>query len=418
MTMRRWLLTIAICIVALPLGGQQTLSPAPGVPRLTIEDLLRWRIPSNPVLSPDGRRVAFLVTENDFEKSRVVAHLWWADVESRQARRLTHVDDTVSSPRWSPDGRYLAFLSTRGVAGDGRPRAQVWLLPVDGGEPLALTRTQRGVRHYRWAPDGKAVYYVTDETVPTAVEKLRERRREQRLDAYTVDEEKLRREIWRVTVDGRRTERAFAGDLGLDSFELSPDARWIVYRSNGTGDPDHSRRHDLWLLDVAAGRARQLVKREGAESSLAWSPDSARIAFLAPRDPQINSSQDEVVVVPVAAPAGAAQPEPQQVMKNFSGDIERLHWAKGDAIYFSAGVRTGNQLFRLNPADGVARALTPDTAFLADAHWRNDDAVAIAEGPDALPDVVLVRSGLAGLETVKLTDLNPQLKTFALGAQE
>lgn len=422
MKTHRLLLNVAISAVlslaALASLAQQAASPAPGAPRLTIEDLLRWRIPSNPVLSPDGRRVAFLVTENDFEKSRVVVHLWWADVESRQARRLTHTDDAVSSPRWSPDGRHLAFLSTRGAAADGRPRAQVWLLPVDGGEPFALTRTQRGVRHFRWAPDGRAVYYVTDETVPPALEKLRERRREQRLDAYTVDEEKLRREIWRVTVEGRRAERVFAGDLGLDSFELSPDARWIVYRSNGTGDPDHLRRYDLWLLDVAAGRARQLVKRDGAESSMAWSPDSTRIAFLAPRDPRINSSQDEVFIVPVAAPAGAALPEPQQATRNFSGDIEHLHWTKGDAIYFSAGVRTGNQLFRLNPADGVTRALTPDTAFLADAHWRNDDAVAIAEGPAALPDVVVVRSGLAGLETVALTDLNPQLKTFALGAQE
>ena len=397
-----------------------------GANRVTIEDMLRWRIASNPVLSPDGRRIAYLVTENDFEKSRPVTHLWWVDVETRQTRRLTQTDNGAADPRWSPDGRWLAFLTTRGSEDPKKPRTQVWLLPVEGGESFALTRAAQGVAHYRWAPDGKSVYYVAPQPLPAPAEALRERRQQQKLDAVVVDEEKPRKEIWRVLVEDRRAERVFAGDLGVNEFEPSPDGRSIVYRTNYTGEPDHSRKYDLWVLDLATGRARQLTRRDGEERSAVWSPDSTRVAFLAPRVPEVNFSQEEIFVVAVTAPApatgtaGEAQlPEPQRLTKDFSGAIERLRWpARGDAICFAAGIRAGSRLFRLNPADGSVRAASVETAYFAEADFSGDTIAAVAQGPDSLPEIALLRTGTTPAEPQRLTDLNPQLKDFSLGATE
>jgi dipeptidyl aminopeptidase/acylaminoacyl peptidase len=390
--------------------------------RLTIEEMLRWRIASNPVLAPDGKRIAFLVTENDFEKSRPVTHLWWVETETRRARRLTQTDNGAADPRWSPDGRWLAFLSTRGSEDPKKPHAQVWLLPVEGGEAFALTRAPQGVLHYRWAPDAKSVYYAAPQPPPAPAEALRARREQQKMDADIVDEEKPRHEIWRAAVEDRRAERVFSGDLGLDEFEPSPDGRSIVYRTNYTGDPDHSRKYDLWLLDIAAGRARQLTSRDGEERSAVWSPDSMRIAFLAPRVPEINYSQEEVYVVPVAAQAAAGEtslPEVRQLTKDFAGAIERLQWpAKGDSICFAAGVRAGNRLFRLSPADGSLRAAGPETTYLSEADFSGDVIAGIVQGSSMLPEVAVIRSGAAPAEPQSLTDLNPQLKEISLGAVE
>jgi dipeptidyl aminopeptidase/acylaminoacyl peptidase len=424
----KWLRLVPVLLVGAGLVavGSAQLRPG-GANRLTIEDTLRWRIASNPVLSPDARRIAYLVTENDFEKSRPVTHLWWVDTETRQARRLTQTDNGASDPRWSPDGRWLAFLSTRGSDDPRKLRAQVWLLPVEGGESFALTRASSAaadVLHYRWAPDGKAVYFVAPQPLPTPAEAFREQRQKQRMDAVVVDEEKPRKEIWRVALEDRRAERIFAGDLGLDEFEVSPDGKWIVYRTNYTGEPDHSRKYDLWLLELATGRARQLTRRDGEERSAVWSPDSARVAFLAPRVPEINYSQEEVFVVPIAPPApavaGEAQPpEPQRVTKDFAGAIERLQWpARGDAIWFAAGLRTGNQLFQLNPADGTVRPANAENVFLTDADGNGESVAAVVEGPNSLPEIALLRLGATPSEPQRLTDLNPQLKEFAVGAQE
>jgi len=428
---------LALCLL---LGGASAESaraqakPAPH--RLTIEDALRWRIPSNPVLSPDGKRAAYLVSENDFEKSLVVTHLWWVDTQTRQARRLTQTADGAGAPRWSPDGHWLAFLSARsgGDESPGKHKRQVWLLPVDGGEAFALTRAPEGVLHYRWAPDSKTVYFTAREPLPKAAEELRAQQQKRKIDAVVVNEPKYRKEIWRAFIEERKLERIFPGDFGLDSFEPSPDGKWIVYRTNYTGEPDDDRKYDLWLLELATGRARQLTKRDGQERSPVWSPDSTQVAFLAPRVPEISYSQEEVFLVPI--PASAEMPEPRRLTRNFSGNIEGLRWpSQGQGIYFAASVRTGNRLYVLNPADGTVRPASSENSFLTEPHWLDDASacVAVLEGPTSLPDLVVLRGGgpaelrfldSGGLHRSpetgpeRLTDLNPRLKEFALGAQE
>ncbi|MBI3662195.1 MAG: S9 family peptidase [Acidobacteria bacterium] len=386
--------------------------------RLTIEDALRWRLASSPALSPDGKRVAYLVSENDFEKSRVVTHLWWVETDTKQARRLTHSDAGAAAPLWSPDGRWLAFIAARN--GDEKSRKpQVWLLAVAGGEAAQLTRAPEGVLHYRWSPDSKTVYYVAREPLARPLAALREEQRQARNDSVVVDEEKFRREIWRVSLDDRRADRLFVGDPGLEDVAPSPDGKWLLYRTNYTGEPDHSRRFDLWLFDLATRKPRQLTRRDGQERSPVWSSDSARVAFLAPRVPEIVFAQEEVFTVPVAFTG--EPPEPQRLTKDFAGNIERLHWpAGGDGIYFAAAVRAGNRLFRLNPADGSVRPASSETLILSDADWTPDGAScsALQEGPDALPDLVLLRPASTLVAPAPLTALNPQLKSFALGAQE
>ncbi len=390
-------------------------APAPASPRrLSFEDLLRWRLPSSPAVSPDGKRIAFLLAENDLEKSRVLTRLWWVDADTRQTRRLTNLEETVAAPAWSPDGRWLGFITGRSVDGIAKP--QVWLLPADGGEAFALTSAPEGVRYWRWAHDSLSVFYAAN--APSALAALRELNLKAKKDAVVVDEERPRREIWRVTIESRQAARISPGDPGLVDFAPSPDGKWLVYRSNLTGDPDHETRVNLWLLNLATRQASALVERPGEETTVVWSPDASLIAFLAPREAELRYSQPEVFLMPVAWPG--ARPEPQPRTREFTGTIEALHWPRGNTLYFAAAVRTASQLFLLDLADGGVRPASPPAHFLSEPAWNTDGAVcaALLESPTALPDIALLRPAAAQVEPLKLTDLNPQLKTFALGPQE
>src|SRR5690349_14587214 len=81
--------------------------------RITPRALLELKIPYDPHVSPDGKRVVFAVTEADFEESRWVSHLWLAETDEGKARRITFSYEGEHAPRWSPDGRHIAFLSAR-----------------------------------------------------------------------------------------------------------------------------------------------------------------------------------------------------------------------------------------------------------------------------------------------------------------
>src|SRR5438874_2324315 len=105
--------------------------------KITTEDLLRMRFPSEPRLAPDGSAVAFVLTEIDRAKNCYVSHLWLAPVPAGRPaappRQLTFAAAQDRSPRWSPDGRRLFFVSDRSETW------QLWVLPLDGGEPRVLT---------------------------------------------------------------------------------------------------------------------------------------------------------------------------------------------------------------------------------------------------------------------------------------
>lgn len=413
---------LTFLLLAFPCAPQAPgAAAAPTGKRLSLDDVLRWRIGSSPAVSPDGRRAIFLVDENNFEKSQVITQLWMVDTTSKFTRRLTHSDGRVGAPRWSPDGRWISFLAARGPEPE-REKAQVWLLAADGGEAFPLTQSAEGVSHYAWAPDSRSVFYVAPAPPAGPLQALRERRQESKADQYVVDEESPRREIWRITVEDQRAERVYAGDPGVDEFAVSPDGRWLAFRSNRTGDPDDDAKYNLYLLEVATRRARPLTSRGGEERSPVWSPDSTRVAFLAPRDTGITYSQEEVFVVALSAAASAAgePPEPQRLTRNFVGAIERLHWPKGNSLFFAAAVRTESGLFALDAASGAVTAASPEKWHLSGADWTSDGAacVAFAEGPAALPDLVVLRPASAMVAPQKLTDLNPQLAQFALGAQE
>ncbi len=358
----------------------------------------------------------------------MVTQLWWVDTATKETRRLTHTDGQLSTPRWSPDGQWISFLAARGSEPDAE-LAQVWLLSASGGEAFPLTEAPEGVLHYAWAPDSNSIYYVAPASPPDAVRALRERRQEQKADHVVVDEERPRREFWRVVIEGQDTERIYAGDPGVDEFAVSPDGRSIVFRTNGTGDPDDDARYNLSLLDIAAKRARPLATRDGQERSAVWSPDGTRIAFLAPRDPAISYSQDEIflLAVPAAgaarsnASAGASKPaEPQRLTRDFAGAIENLYWPKGNAIFFAAAARAGNRLYALDASSGAVTPASAEKSYVTDAHWNADGStcIVLTEGPQALPEVAVLRIASSTAQPQPLTDLNPQLKEFALGAQE
>src|SRR5579885_3375313 len=73
--------------------------------RLTARAMLEAKRLSDPKIHPDGRRVAFVVTEADFHESRWVSHLWlteWLPPEEPE------MEEAASSTEKEPGGQGAA----------------------------------------------------------------------------------------------------------------------------------------------------------------------------------------------------------------------------------------------------------------------------------------------------------------------
>src|SRR2546429_3222218 len=122
--------------------------------RLTIEQLIDIKHPSNPVWSPDGKHVVFTWDLAG------VANLYVANADGQgQPQALTSFPEgQVEGAFWNEDGDKVYFPH------DG----DLWQVPVSGGTPKPVwSKPDRG-RDIVPSPDGKRVAFVRNS--PTAAE--------------------------------------------------------------------------------------------------------------------------------------------------------------------------------------------------------------------------------------------------------
>src|SRR5262245_3384821 len=122
---------------------------------LELEDMFRIKRVSDPQLSPDGRWVAYVVTEVNKAENTLNSDIWLVASDSGEPRPLTSSPKHDRHPRWSPDGKWIAFESNR--AGS----FQIYVIRTDGGEARQLTTLSTEATQPVWSPDGKKIAFVS-----------------------------------------------------------------------------------------------------------------------------------------------------------------------------------------------------------------------------------------------------------------
>jgi dipeptidyl aminopeptidase/acylaminoacyl peptidase len=93
----------------MPAGARRSVGP---------DDLTKLRGVGDPQISPDGTRVAFVVTTASEERDEYLSNIWVVATDGGEPRRFTTGSTRDTHPRWSPDGHWLAFVSDRGAKKD------------------------------------------------------------------------------------------------------------------------------------------------------------------------------------------------------------------------------------------------------------------------------------------------------------
>src|SRR3981081_3656740 len=98
------------CALVVVLAASSLASAQGGKRALSLDDLGKLKEVRDPQCAPDGKSVAFVVSQIDVKEDKAnIAHIWMVGVDGQNERQITSSTDTESLPRFSPDGKYLAF---------------------------------------------------------------------------------------------------------------------------------------------------------------------------------------------------------------------------------------------------------------------------------------------------------------------
>ena len=336
---------------------------------LEIDDLFRIRRVSDPQLSPDGKWIAFVITDVNKENNSFSRDIYIISSQGGELRRLTTHPANDVHPRWSPNGKTIAFESDR------TGESQIWLINIDGGEAKQLTDVATGASNPVWSPIGKAIAFISS-VYPEYSSKpfnesndLNKKKDEQKAKSkvkarimkkllyrhWNVWTNEKRQHIFVTPLAGGEPRDYTPGDRDAvptsstfsagDDFDFSPDGSEIAYTSPPAENEAWNTNHDVFIAS-SDGKVTQLTTNPAADGFPRYSSDGKYIAYRAQRRPGFEADKWELMLYDRKSKTHVSLTE------NFDASVGSFVWdSKNAKIFFTSEESANQQIFSVNIKD-------------------------------------------------------------------
>jgi dipeptidyl aminopeptidase/acylaminoacyl peptidase len=347
--------------------------------RIAIEDLLSFRWVADVALSPDGRTVAYTHEviarpsggAGDGPSHEYHAHIWLADTAEGTPRSFTTGPHRDRRPLWSPDSGSVLFVSDRGApaSAGAKPPKHLWIIRLAGGEAQRITQADHNPAEAVWSPDGTHVAFSgkTPQTEGPASDVKIITRLKHKFDGEGFWDNRYKH-IFVVPASGGPARQITTGDFDHREPAWSPDGARLAFVANRSESADATNVADVWVATVATGELRRLTAGVGPVSTPVWSPDGSQMAYLGHENVCMQASNMMLWVVDAhgrSAPRALSRHYDRSLIHHTLSDM-RAHphagqptWSPDGRFVFVMVAEGGTtQLAAVEVATGTVRLMT------------------------------------------------------------
>lgn len=373
--------TVSVLVLALALPVMPAFAQ-PAQP-FTVDDMLRIEELSQPVFTPDGSAVTYVVT-GPGDGDSFQSDLWQAAWDGSGAVPVfPTLDRDETSPAWSADGRVLAFLRS-GAEGE---RTQLWV-SEGGAPPRKVSNLPAGVSRYTLSPDGRSAVVVTEvgsnvTAEPPAVAPPIVITRFAAREDYRGWVDDRRTHLFRVDIATGEATQLTSGDFDVDLPSFSPDGSQIAFVSRQCDPVGRKRCSDVYVMPANGGSARRIDSYEGEDADPGsdttppqWSPDGQRLVWLRNSGPEEETWYNPLQLV-VADLATGRESTPAWIDRWF----QRPQWTSdGRHILALVEQPLDTWLARIDPVTEKVEYLTSGQRFAYDYAQAPDGRLVVLDG--------------------------------------
>lgn len=314
---------------------------------------------SDPVVSPDGKKILFGIAYESVEQNKSNRDLYVMNIDGSEQNRITRTAKSENNAVWINNGEQIAFISSENGS------AQIWVMNADGSGRKCISEVENGVDGFKISPDGKKVVIISQVKYSRTAE-----------DVYPDLPKSTGRIIddlmykhwneWTVTIphpfvaDFNTSKISEPKDImqdepyeapmkpfgGVESLAWTPDSRQLVYVSRKKTGMEYafSTNSDLYLYDLETAQTKNLTpEMMGYDTNPAFSPDGSRLAWLSMENDGYESDKNRIMVMDMKSG------EITDLTSDWDYTASEIAWnTDGKSIYFIAPYQGCQPIFKVD----------------------------------------------------------------------
>ena len=390
-----------------------------------VETLLRIQRIEEPVLSPDGKQLAFTVATPDLLTNSVPKQIYLVPVTGGAPRQLTREGTDNERPRWSPDSHQIYFISTRGGS------SQVWTMDADGAHPRVITHLPTEASGVLISPDGKKLVFQSSVYPECGADNACNQRN---LDAdarapskariytsllyrhWTEWRTRRRQHLLVANTDGSEVRDLTPGPYdvppfslgGPEGYTIAPDSLELAFVMNVDPVPAASTNSDIYTVPLDGGDPRKITIGPGADDSPLYSPDGKLLAFRS--QPRAGYESDRWRLMVLDRATGRAT----NLTESLDRWVESFTWSTDSTrLFFTTEDRGRTGLQMISATGGGIRSIISGQSSLDDVQFTSDGRTMIYTEESGSRPLEIFRATSGGGAGVALTHLNDALLSNA-----